>query len=166
MQMADKEGRTSGGQPTTPEPHIDLSDPNTEAMSPHQEEATRNPIMRALAYIGLDMTGPDRASIFQIAIYSLLLFVPITFIVGFLHLEKLWLFISASLAIVPLAKILGSATEELALRVGSGIGGLLNATFGNAVEMIIAFFALQAGLYEIVKASITGSIIGNVLFVL
>jgi Ca2+:H+ antiporter len=166
--MADKEGRTSGGQTPTPQPesHIDLSNPNTEAMSPHQKEATRNPVLKALAYIGLDMTGPDRASILQIIIYSLLVFVPITFIVGFLHLEKLWLFISASLAIVPLAKILGSATEELALRVGSGIGGLLNATFGNAVEMIIAFFALQAGLYDIVKASITGSIIGNVLFVL
>src|SRR4051794_38029899 len=118
MQMADKEGRTSGGQPPTPEPPVDLTDPNTEAMAPHQQEATRNPLLKALAYIGLDMTGPDRASIFQIAIYSLLVFVPVTFVFGFTHVDKLWLFISASLAIVPLAKILGSATEELALRVG------------------------------------------------
>lgn len=166
--MADKEGRKRGGQPhtPTPKPLVDLSDPNTEAMTPHQEEATRSPLMKSLAYIGLDMTGPDRASILQIAIYALLIFVPVTFVFSFVHVDKLWLFISASLAIVPLAKILGAATEELALRVGSGIGGLLNATFGNAVEMIIAFFALQAGLYDIVKASITGSIIGNVLFVL
>ena len=165
--MADTEGRKDGGTHTDPaNPTPDHHLPNTDTMSPHQEEATRNPLLRLLAYIGLDMTGPDRASIFQIAIYSLLVFVPITFVVEFLHLEKLWLFITAALAIIPLAKIMGTATEELALRVGSGIGGLLNATFGNAVEMIIAFFALQAGLYDIVKASITGSIIGNVLFVL
>ena len=165
--MAETEGQKDGGTHTNPgNPELDIHNPNAEAMTPGQEQATRNPLLKALAYIGLDMSGPNRASIFQIAIYALLIFVPITFLVEFLHLGQLWLFISASLAIVPLAKILGSATEELALRVGSGIGGLLNATFGNAVEMIIAFFALQAGLYEIVKASITGSIIGNVLFVL
>ncbi|HUS16437.1 MAG TPA: calcium/proton exchanger, partial [Chloroflexia bacterium] len=70
------------------------------------------------------------------------------------------------LAIIPLAKILGTATEELASRVGSGVGGLLNATFGNATELIIAIVALNAGLTEVVKASIVGSIIGNILFVL
>ena len=139
---------------------------DVDRMSPRQERASRNPIFRALAYIGLDLTGPERASILQIAIYALLIFIPIAFLVSFLHLGELWLFITSAAAIIPLAKILGTATEELAARVGSGIGGLLNATFGNAVEMIIAFFALQAGLYEIVKASITGSIIGNVLFVL
>jgi Ca2+:H+ antiporter len=167
--MSEQEGRNDDSAPPNPgeapadSPH---HIPNADAMSPDQERATRNPLLRALAYIGLDMTGPNRASIFQIVIYVLLIFVPITFLVEFLHFEKLWLFISSALAIVPLAKIMGTATEELALRVGSGIGGLLNATFGNAVEMIIAFFALQAGLYDIVKASITGSIIGNVLFVL
>ena len=146
-----------------------LTDPHEpdEKMLPEQARATsNNPLLRALSYIGLDMTGPERASIFQIAIYALLIFIPIAFVVKFLHLSELWLFITSAAAIIPLAKILGHATEELALRVGSGIGGLLNATFGNAVEMIIAFFALQAGLYEVVKASITGSIIGNVLFVL
>ena len=137
-----------------------------EKMLARQAQATSNPFLRALSYIGLDMTGPERASVFQIAIYALLLFIPIAFIVKFLHLSEIWLFVTSAAAIIPLAKILGAATEELALRVGSGIGGLLNATFGNAVEMIIAFFALQAGLYEVVKASITGSIIGNVLFVL
>ncbi|HEX9988498.1 MAG TPA: calcium/proton exchanger [Chloroflexia bacterium] len=137
-----------------------------DKMHPDQEKATRSPFLRLLAYIGLDLSGPGRASIFQIAIYALLLFIPIAFVVEFLHLDKVWLFVVSGAAIIPLAKILGTATEELALRVGSGIGGLLNATFGNAVEMIIAFFALQAGLYDVVKASITGSIIGNVLFVL
>src|SRR5687768_7726054 len=138
-----------------------------DKMLPKQAEATsNNPLLRALSYIGLDMTGPERASIFQIAIYALLIFIPIAFVVRLMHLSELWLFITSAAAIIPLAKILGHATEELALRVGSGIGGLLNATFGNAVEMIIAFFALQAGLFEVVKASITGSIIGNVLFVL
>jgi Ca2+:H+ antiporter len=149
-----------GGQAHSDVPQTD------DKMHPAQERATRSPFLRALAYIGLDMTGPERASIFQIGIYAFLLFIPVAFVVEFLHLDKTWLFIVSAAAIIPLAKILGSATEELAMRVGSGIGGLLNATFGNAVEMIIAFFALQAGLYDVVKASITGSIIGNVLFVL
>jgi Ca2+:H+ antiporter len=141
-------------------------DPENDHMTPEQEQRTRNPLLRLLAYIGLDMTGPNRASAFQIAIYALLVFIPVAVFVRYVLHDELWLFITSAAAIIPLAKILGSATEELALRVGSGIGGLLNATFGNAVEMIIAFFALQAGLYEVVKASITGSIIGNVLFVL
>jgi Ca2+:H+ antiporter len=75
-------------------------------------------------------------------------------------------FTASGLAIIPLAKWMGTATEELAARVGPGIGGLLNASFGNATELIIALFALRAGLIEVVKASITGSIIGNILFVL
>ncbi|MEO6457393.1 MAG: calcium/proton exchanger [Chloroflexia bacterium] len=144
----------------------DTHNPDEKMLSKQAQATSNNPLLRALSYIGLDMTGPERASIFQIAIYALLVFIPIAFVVKFMHLSELWLFITSAAAIIPLAKILGHATEELALRVGSGIGGLLNATFGNAVEMIIAFFALQAGLYEVVKASITGSIIGNVLFVL
>jgi Ca2+:H+ antiporter len=137
-----------------------------ERMLPAQERATQAPLLRALGWIGLDLSGPGGASALQIGIYSLLVFIPIALSVRFFHLGDVWLFITSAAAIIPLAKILGTATEELALRVGSGIGGLLNATFGNAVEMIIAFFALQAGLYEVVKASITGSILGNVLFVL
>ena len=76
------------------------------------------------------------------------------------------IFLSACLGIVPLAWLMGQATEVLADRVGVGIGGLLNATFGNACELIIAIAALHAGLIDVVKASITGSIIGNILLVL
>src|SRR5262249_27304271 len=70
------------------------------------------------------------------------------------------------IAIIPLAGWLGKATEQLANRTGEGMGGLLNATFGNAAELIIALSALKAGIYEMVKASLTGSIIGNILLVL
>lgn len=96
----------------------------------------------------------------------LLVFVPISVVVEALHLPDAWLFLTAALAIVPLAGLIGQATEHLASRVGPGLGGLLNATFGNATELIIALFALRAGLHEVVKASISGSIIGNILLVL
>src|SRR4030081_482216 len=76
------------------------------------------------------------------------------------------LFVCSAIAIVPVAGWIGRATEELAARVGEGLGGLLNATFGNAAELIIAGIALSKGLTSVVKASITGSIIGNVLLVL
>src|SRR2546423_4226178 len=76
------------------------------------------------------------------------------------------LFICSAIAIVPVAGWIGRATEELAARVGEGVGGLLNATFGNAAELIIAGIALSKGLTGVVKASITGSIIGNILLVL
>ncbi len=76
------------------------------------------------------------------------------------------LFIVSCLAIIPLAGWMGKATEHLAEHLGQGIGGLLNATFGNAAELIIALFALSKGLEGVVKASITGSIIGNLLLVL
>jgi Ca2+:H+ antiporter len=75
-------------------------------------------------------------------------------------------FAAAALGIVPTAALMGRATEELAARSGPGIGGLLNVTFGNAPELIIALFALGQGLHEVVKASIIGSIIGNILLVL
>ncbi len=75
-------------------------------------------------------------------------------------------FAASALGIVPTAALMGRATEELAARSGPGIGGLLNVTFGNAPELIIALFALNAGLQEVVKASIVGSIIGNILLVL
>ncbi|MDP4158742.1 MAG: calcium/proton exchanger [Bacillota bacterium] len=76
------------------------------------------------------------------------------------------LFVVASLSIIPLSGYMGKATEEIAIYVGPRVGGLLNATFGNAAELIITIFALRAGLVEVVKASITGSIIGNLLLVL
>ena len=85
---------------------------------------------------------------------------------GRLRLFTLGLFVVAAIGIIPTAALMGRATEELAERSGPGIGGLLNVTFGNAPELIIALFALGAGLHEVVKASIIGSIIGNVLLVM
>ena len=75
------------------------------------------------------------------------------------------IFVASALGIIPTAALMGRATEELAARSGPGIGGLLNVTFGNAPELIIALFALGQGLHEVVKASIIGSIIGNILLV-
>lgn len=97
---------------------------------------------------------------------ALLVFIPLSLLAELLHWAPLVVFLLSAIAIVPLAKWIGSATEELATYVGSGLGGLLNATFGNATELIISIFALRAGLVDVVKASITGSILGNLLFVL
>jgi len=96
----------------------------------------------------------------------LLLFIPAALLGRVLGWPPIAILVMSGLAIVPLAKWMGNATEELAIHVGPGIGGLLNATFGNATELIIAIFALRAGLVDVVKASITGSIVGNLLFVL
>ena len=99
-------------------------------------------------------------------IQTLLVFVPVTIVLAYVTPEKhTWIFITAVLAILPLAGAIGHATEALAERFGGGIGGLLNATFGNAAELIIGILALREGLTDLVKASITGSIIGNVLLV-
>src|ERR1043166_25194 len=105
---------------------------------------------------------------FKPSIDWLLIFVPIAFALEYvpsLH-NGTALFICSGLAIIPLAGIMGRATEHLAEHLGQGIGGLLNATFGNAAELIIALMALHKGLEGVVKASITGSIIGNMLLVL
>jgi len=96
----------------------------------------------------------------------LLILIPIALVLHGVHGPATWVFGTAAGAIIPLAAYMGRATEHLAGRMGSGIGGLLNATFGNAAELIIALMALRAGLYDVVKASITGSIIGNILLVL
>jgi Ca2+:H+ antiporter len=97
----------------------------------------------------------------------LLVFVPVT--VG-LHwvapTQHLWVFLASCVAIIPLAGLMGRATEHLAEHTGEGLGGLLNATFGNAAELIIALAALRQGLLPVVKASLTGSILGNLLLVL
>jgi Ca2+:H+ antiporter len=96
----------------------------------------------------------------------LLIFVPITIGLEYLRPEAhTYIFLSACLSIVPLAGLMGHATEQISHHLGEGIGGLLNATFGNAAELIIAIAALQKGLYDVVKASLTGSIIGNILLV-
>ncbi len=97
---------------------------------------------------------------------TLLVFIPISFILEFLHVNDTWIFFTSAAAIIPLAAIMGTATEHLAAKLGPGLGGFLNATFGNAAELIIAIIAIRKGLSEVVKASLTGSIIGNLLLVL
>lgn len=96
----------------------------------------------------------------------LLIFIPISIIGEFMHLPPTVMFVLADLSIIPLAGLMGEATEEISFYTGPKIGGFLNATFGNATELIISFFALKAGLFEVVKASIAGSVIGNILLVL
>lgn len=96
----------------------------------------------------------------------LLIAVPIAVLLRILGASAPVLFVASCLGIIPLAQAMGEATEELAKHFGERIGGLLNATFGNATELIIAFFAVRAGLFGVVIASITGSIVGNALLVL
>jgi len=98
---------------------------------------------------------------------AMLIFVPLALLAEFvLHLDPVLIFILAALGIIPLAHMIGHATEELAIHTGPKLGGLLNATLGNAAELIITIFALREGLLDLVRASITGSIIGNLLLVL
>lgn len=99
-------------------------------------------------------------------LYALLIFVPIAIVAKMLGAPPIAVFVLAAVAIVPLSGVLGSATEAVAERTSPAIGGLLNATMGNLAELIIAAVALRAGLIDLVKASITGSIIGNLLLVL
>ena len=97
---------------------------------------------------------------------ALLVFIPISIGAAIYHVDPIIIFITSGLAIVPLASWMGTATEEIAVVLGPSLGGLLNATFGNATELIIAMLALRAGLIDVVKASITGSIISNLLLVM
>ncbi len=96
----------------------------------------------------------------------LLLFVPFTVALALLGADPLYIFLSSALAIIPLAGLLGRATEHLTCHAGAAAGSLLNASLGNAAELIIALVALREGLHDVVKASLTGSIIGNILLVL
>jgi Ca2+:H+ antiporter len=96
----------------------------------------------------------------------LLLFVPAAIVAEFMHASPVMVFALSALGIVPLSGYLGRATEEIAAYTGPTLGGLLNATLGNLAELIIAILALRAGLLDLVKASITGSILGNLLLVL
>lgn len=97
----------------------------------------------------------------------LFIFIPISIFLELIGFNNpLVLFIVTCLSIIPLAGIMGEATEEIAAYAGSRIGGFLNATFGNATELIISIFALKAGLFDVVKASIAGSVLGNTLLVL
>jgi Ca2+:H+ antiporter len=96
----------------------------------------------------------------------LLPFIPIAVALEVAHADPVIVFAASALGVIPTASLMGTATEQLAARSGPGIGGLLNVTFGNAPELIIALFALGAGLHEVVKASIIGSILGNILLVM
>lgn len=96
----------------------------------------------------------------------LLVFVPISIAAHFFHWSESVIFLTSAMAIVPLAAFMGEATEEIAVVVGPQLGGLLNATFGNATELILAIVALKQGLIGVVKATLTGSIIGNLLLVM
>ncbi len=97
---------------------------------------------------------------------GLLVFTPITLVAEYTGTSPLIVFFLSAIAIIPLAKFIGDATEHLAARTTPALGGFLNATFGNATELIIGILALRAGLVEVVQASITGSIIGNLLLVI
>ena len=105
-------------------------------------------------------------SVKNIIFYGFLGFIPVSLAAHFLGWSDLIVFTAAALAIIPLAGWMGTATEEIAVVVGPSLGGLMNATFGNATELIIAVFALRAGLVNVVKSSITGSIISNLLLVM
>lgn len=100
-------------------------------------------------------------------LYGMLLFVPVALLAEFVfHGDPVLIFIFAALGIIPLADFIGEATEELSLHTGPQLGGLLNATLGNAAELIITIFAINKGLLDLVRASITGSIVGNILLVM
>jgi len=95
-----------------------------------------------------------------------LIFIPISLVCEYMHFSPVIIFGVSALSIIPLAGVMGEATEEISVYSGPRVGGFLNATFGNATELIISFFALKAGLFDVVKASIAGSVIGNILLVL
>lgn len=99
------------------------------------------------------------------ALYLLLIFVPIAVILELAHAEHMILFIVAALGLIPLAKLIGDSTEHLAAYYGATLGSLLNVTFGNAAEIIIGVVSINAGLLDLVKASITGAILGNILLI-
>src|SRR2546422_137975 len=98
--------------------------------------------------------------------YLLVPFIPLAIVLDVVDASPSAVFFVSALGVIPTAALMGRATEELAARSGPGVGGLLNVTFGNAPELIIALFALGKGLHEVVKASIVGSIVSNVLLVL
>ena len=96
----------------------------------------------------------------------LLIFVPISFIAKFMNASPTIMFLLSCASIIPLAGFMGEGTEEISFYTGPKIGGFLNGTFGNATELIISFFALKKGLFEVVKSSIAGAVIGNILLVI
>jgi Ca2+:H+ antiporter len=103
----------------------------------------------------------SRSSIF----YLLLIFTPLAIALEFVQADHTITFVITSIALIPLAWLIGDSTEHLSLHYGTTLGSLLNVTFGNAAEIIIAIVAINAGLIDLVKASITGAILGNILLI-
>src|SRR5688500_8374197 len=123
--------------------------------------------LRAVSAEASSRRGPVRYLLSADGWYYLLVpFIPLAIVLELVHAPAAAVFFTSAVGVIPPAGVMGRATEELAARAGPGIGGLLNVTFGNAPEIIIALFALSAGLQEVVKASLAGSIIGNALLVL
>lgn len=116
---------------------------------------------------GVVLMGPVRSMCRLIRpVYWLSVFIPVALVMRFADASPSLIFAASAIGVVPTAALMGEATEHLAARAGPGIGGLVNVTFGNAPELIIAIFALADGLQEVVKASIVGSVVGNALLVL
>lgn len=149
---AERPGRRRGGkeerEPARPEPTPPTAAPDA---------APRQP---------LPHLRRDRSDWGPLWRRALLLAIPAALVANYMHLSPVVVFTLACLGVLPLAGFMGDATEHLSARSGPTIGGLLNATFGNAAELIIAIVALQAGLVELVKASIAGSILGNLLLIM
>src|SRR5215210_5210668 len=98
-------------------------------------------------------------------VYVLLVFVPIAFILDQFHSNTTLLFVVSVISLIPLAKLIGDSTEHLASRYGPTTGSLLNVTFGNAAEIIICLISINAGLIDLVKSSIIGAILGNIMLI-
>ena len=101
----------------------------------------------------------------RVASWILYTTIPVAIYLQATHGDRVWLFVFACLAVLPLAAWIGASTEQLARRMGPTVGALFNATFGNLAELIIALFAIRAGLPDVVRASLSGSVVGNLLFV-
>lgn len=98
-------------------------------------------------------------------LYLIIIFTPIAVVLEFVHADDIIIFVIAAIALIPLAKLIGDSTEHLSIHYGTSLGSLLNVTFGNAAEIIIAIVAINAGLLDLVKASISGAILGNILLI-
>lgn len=154
-----------GGPEAAPPPG-----PKAETRTDHRAETKAG---RRADHAGDD--GPDvRSWSVKVAgfdvepLHWLFLAIPVAALLHFTGAPAIWVFLFSAISIIPLAGLMGEATEQLAEKMGPGIGGLMNATFGNAAELIIALIALRKGpeYYDLAKASLTGSIIGNILLVL
>ncbi|KAF9431970.1 hypothetical protein BGZ76_011461 [Entomortierella beljakovae] len=154
---------SSGPLSTKPEKHITVR----SARSLRSTLTTSEPIIGSESGKKPVSLGQGlKAIVFATKINILLVFVPIGIVAKYVHWNPVAVFILNFLAIIPLAKLLGYATEEIALRVGENLGALLNASFGNAIELILSIIALKQNKIEVVKASLLGSVLSNLLLVL